>query len=140
MAKKMGLPLDMMIIACDEGSAAWDVLRRGVCAAGASDAEMTTVEQIVYHGFGAVAAKKFLLARSGGSAFTAEETSVADVRAYVFPAAVSRTRLNSVMNSLLRTDSYRIDDTTAAAFGALQDYRASTRENKMTLILVEDKQ
>ena len=81
-----------------------------------------------------------LLASSVGSTYLVEEALVSDVKRYAFAAAVSRSRLEPVASSVMRTDSYRINDTTAAAFGGLQDYRASTRENKMTLILVEDKQ
>lgn len=140
MAKKMGLPLDMMIIACDEGSAVWDVLRRGVCTNGATESESKIVEQVIYHGFGPDEVKKYLLSRSVGTVYSAEEERLSEVRNYTFVAAVSRSRLDTVASSVMRTDSYRINDDTAAAFGGLQDYRASTRENRMTLILVEDKQ
>ena len=138
MAKKMGLPIEMMIVACDEGSGVWDILRRGVCSNGVSEKEWPIIEQIVYHAFGLDEVKKFLHSRANGSVYLSEAGYIENVWKSVFAAAVSRSRLDVVAASVMRTDSYRIDDAGAAAFGGLQDYRASTRENKLTLILAEN--
>ncbi len=137
LAKKMGLPLDMLIISCNEGSAVWDVLRRGICTNAVSESEARNIEQVIYHGFGSEETKKFLLAQSVSGVYSAAGECLDELKKYTFAAAVSKSRLESVSSSVMRTDSYRINSDTAAAFGGLQDYRASTMENKMTLILVE---
>ncbi len=138
MAKRMGLPLEMIIISCDEGNAVWDVLRRGICTSVATNINDPVVEQVIYHCYGFDASQKYLFAQSVGSIFTVEEEQLGALKQFVFAAAVSGARLDHVAGSVMRTDSYRIASVTASAFGALQDYRASTRENKTTLVLVEE--
>ena len=56
------------------------------------------------------------------------------IRNDVFAAVVGDTRVGNIVDSTRNTSNYNMGRDTARAFGALQDYRAKTGENKNTLL------
>ncbi len=137
-ARKMGLSTGKMVISCKENSSMWDVLRRGSFANTLPDEEKILIEQILYNCFAPDAVKKYLFAKADGCVYTADSEKTEQLKDCTFAAVVSDSRLENVINSVMRTDAYQIGADTARVFGGLYDYRASTRENNLTLVLVAD--
>lgn len=137
-AEKMGLPISKKIVSCKDGGAVWDVFRRGLFPSAAVDTEKILLEQIIYNYYDPDAVKKYLFAKADGRVYTADIERAEQLKNHIFAAAVSQSRIDNVISSVMRTDSYKIGADTALIFGGLYDYRASTRENKLTLVLIED--
>ena len=56
----------------------------------------------------------------------------------LFVAVVGQQRVKDIIGSIYRTNTYLLDPYTAISYGALQDFRAKTGENRVTLMLTEE--
>lgn len=133
-ARKMGLPLGTIVYACEEDSVLWSLLYRGSC--NASRVQNTAgLERLIAGCLGLEEANRFVCLTQEGRIYTVPEEELEEFQKGSFVAAIGTARLESVTKSVERTDSYRIDDSFAAAYGSLQDYRASTGESRVALLL-----
>ncbi len=130
-ARKMGLPIGMILCGCCENSGLWDLWSRGEASPNVPEG----MERLVYENFGGDVSKCFADARENGRnyRFTEDQTSV--LRQGIHPSVIGNSRINAVMSSIQRTCGYEADSHTAAAYGAVQDYRAAAGENRPTLLL-----
>ena len=55
----------------------------------------------------------------------------------MFSSVVGGRRVMDLIASVYRTNQYLIDPYTAISYGTLQDYRAKTGENKLTVLFSE---
>lgn len=131
-AKEMGLPVNRIVCACSEDGILWDLVNRGEFSAGKAPMYM---DYLVYRYFGESGMKQYLNAESRKSLCVFDEISLQAVADELYPAVVSSGRTDTVTSSMYSANSYRIDNDTALAYGALQDYRASTGANNQTLIV-----
>ena len=130
----MGLPLGTIVYACEEDSVLWSLLYRGSC--NAFRVEKTAgLERLIAGSLGLEEANRFVRLTQEGRIYTVPEEELEAFQKGSFVAAIGAARLESVTKSVERTDSYRIDDSFAAAYGSLQDYRASTGESRVALLL-----
>jgi threonine synthase len=72
---------------------------------------------------------------AAGGVYTPAEENLTKINEGLCASVVGSARVNSVINSVYRTNDYRIDPVTALVYGALQDFRARTGENRMTILL-----
>lgn len=134
-AREMGLPLGTIVYACEEDSEVWSLLYRGSCNAARVPDKQPGLERLIAGSLGMEQANRFAQKTADGRIYTVPEESLPGFREDSFVAAVSNTRLDSVIKSVERTDAYRIDPGFAAVYGSLQDYRASTGESRVALLL-----
>lgn len=141
-AKQMGLPVATMIFSCGENSPIWDIMYRGQCnCMGAQTAKadkMIAIEHLLSCLLGTNAVKLLLSAVEKQSIYTVDDDSKAVLQKGYFTAAISEMRLQSVTNSVKRTDNYQINAAAAYSIGGLQDYRASTGESRLALLFAEE--
>lgn len=137
-AKKMGLPINLIVCTCGENSAFWDLVNRGEFSANTNEFvadRPNYLECYLYHCFGADSVSQYLAVTEKKGIFYIDELQQEQLRAAVFAAVVSGSRVDTVASNMLRTTGYRLDTDSALAFGGLQDYRSSTGINNHTLIL-----
>ena len=131
-AKGMGLPVNSIVCACDEDGIVWDLVNKK---------EFSTVrnpaytESLLFKYFGENGVNYYLDACVQKAVFSLEEAFLENVIDDLYPAVVSRSRIDTVISSMFRSNGYRIDSDSAVAYGGLQDYRACTGVNKQTLII-----
>lgn len=131
-AKKMGLPINRIVCACNEDGILWDLVNRGEFATSKSYAY---TDCLIYKYFGISGVKHYLDAYSRKANCDFEEISLQELIEELHPSVVSFSRVDTVIASMYSSNGYRIDKDSALAYGGLQDYRASTGVNKQTLII-----
>lgn len=108
-AKLMGLPIRNIIIGSTKEDSIWNYLHKGV---NISD---DLLRYFVY----------------GLSFASNESTDVSDL----FSSIISTERMKEIINGVQRSYKKEIDLPTACAYGALQDFRALTGKNNITVII-----
>ena len=146
-AKEMGLPVANIICSCNENCALWDFLHHGELKTDAQQIKTTTpladvslpaeLERLIFARLGWEAAKEFLRVWHSGGLYIPPAEQFNSLRSGLFAAVVSRARVEVLISSVYRTNSYVIGPYTALAYGGLTDYRAKTGESRMALILAE---
>lgn len=134
-ARKMGMPIGTIICCCSARSTVWDLLHHGDCSAAMSEqgGKAMNVERLLYETLGAGESRRYL---SGGQKICQlSENALACLGRGLFAAMVGDSRIPAIIGSLYQTGAYLIDPAAAVAFGGLQDYRASTGESRLTLLL-----
>lgn len=144
-ARRMGLPINCIICGCNENSGIWDLLHRGELAVNAStvrgdrpalDASRPEGLECLIHGtLGSQEVGRYLeVCARRGSYYLPEEALVC-LNEGIFAAVIGADRVDSVISSVYRRNAYVTDPLTAVSYGALQDYRARTGENRYTLLM-----
>ena len=146
-ARKMGLPVGMIICGCNKNGAAWDLLHRGeyntaapIRATQLPELDVSAsegLERLVYETFGTDKSCVYrdICAQKGAYLLLGEDLNAFNKGLFV--SVVSDQRAMETVNSLWRTNAYVADPYTALICAALQDYRAKTGESRMTLVLAE---
>lgn len=144
-AKQMGLPIRCIICGCDENGGIWDLVHRGEFSTGMFPVRTDhpelgiscpeSLECLIHGALGTEEVSRYLdaCARQGSYHLTEEALSI--LSQGLFAAVIGADRVASVISSVYRTNAYVIDPLTAVSYGALQDYRARTGENRCTLLL-----
>lgn len=143
--RQMGLPIGMILCGCNENGALWDLLHRGECNTGNAVVKTTLPElDVAYpkyleHLVFATQTKEefthYLDVLSAGGVYSMDEETLAKISDRLCASVVGSSRVDSVIASVYRTNDHFIDPVTALTFGGLQDYRARTGENRMTVLL-----
>lgn len=134
-AKEMGLPINTILCSCTGDDAVWDLIHRGQISTNSiGDALNQGVEQLVYAAYGLGESIRYVNASASKKTFTLDFEILKPLSDTFFCAMMSQNRADTVSNSVVRTDSYQLCSTGALAYGAVQDYRAKTGENKVTLL------
>ena len=137
-AKEMGLPLNMIICGSKDLGDLWDLVHRDeLNTSGLNDETRAGIEQLIYCAYGAKEANAYLTAAGAKRIYRVPEESALKISDYVFCSVIGETRIPNVINSVLRTDGFLLDTNTAPAYGAVQDYRAKSGSNTLTLLLSE---
>lgn len=131
-ARQMGLPIGTIICSCNTGSAVWDLLHHGGFNAAnkEADCEVSGVERLLHGTLGSEAVQRCMQGNCQLS-----EISLETVRQGFYVAVVGDSRVPAIIGSVYQTCTYLIDPAAAVSYGGLQDYRASTRESRLTLLL-----
>lgn len=146
-AKKMGLPIEMIICSCNENTAVWDLIHRSECYTSISNHAKQTnsridlslgIEQLIYSLYGPEEAVRFTQISAKAGIYKLNE-SFQGMNTLGFHAAViSNNRVDSIMRSFYQASNYIADIDTAVTYGGLQDFRARTGESRTTLLLSEN--
>lgn len=145
-ARKMGLPIYLIICASEEESLLWDLVYRGECATASVRVEdvserdstfYSCVEQLIFETLGLDTNRQFLDCCSKRILFQIEEGSQEAFSKGIFVSVASGDRGDSIAKNLFRSFGYISGYDTAVCFGAVQDYRAKTGLSRKTLLTVE---
>jgi len=144
-AKMMGLPVGKIICACNDNGAAWDLIHRGEFNTNpplirtqlplVDIARPQGIEQLILAALGEEELKRYLTACDKGGVYRLDEEQTLMLSSGLFAAVVGADRIQSVINSMYRTNQYLIDPYTALTYGGLQDYRSRTGESQFALII-----
>lgn len=148
-ARKMGLPIGMIICSCNENGAVWDLIHRGEYNTGALQVKTglprldvacsVGLERLIFGTLGEQEVLKYLRASEKGSIYHVDDAdALVKLNDKLYASVVGERRIDTVISSVYRTNDYIIDPYTALSYGGLQDYRAKTGENRTTLLLEEN--
>ncbi len=146
-ARKLGLPVATILCGCNENGAVWDLIHRGEYATGAPLRHTATpeldvsaamgLERLIYETLGVEEACCYRNLRDKKALYTLDELQLPLFNQGLFAAVVGSSRVEPVLVSIYRTNSYISDPYTAMTYGALQDYRARTGESRLTLLICQ---
>ena len=146
-ARKMGLPVGLILCGANENCGVWDLLYKGQLDTGASvvstDAQAMDqivpagVERLIYETLGLDENLAFLRQVNQKGVYRMSDEQRSLVRQGLFSSVVGKSRVKDLINSVYQTNGYLIDPYMAISYGTLLDYRTKTGENRMTLLLSE---
>lgn len=143
-AKKMGLPVNTIICGCDENGTAWDIFHKGQFhTSNASDEELSIkkhyfgIECLIFSTLGMGETLRYVQAGESNSPYSLYEEFLERLNQGFFAAVIGPERIPAVINSVYRNNTYLIDPRMAISYGAVQDYRARSGENRTTLLFAE---
>ena len=144
-AKKMGLPFGKIICGTNENCWMWDLLHKGELTFGMPvitdtpdmDVIPSGIERLIYGTLGLEESKRYLDCAYRKSTYKLKAEQVSVLNSGLFASVVGNRRMKDLIASAYSTHNYLLDPYTAISYGALQDYRAKTGENNVTLLLVE---
>lgn len=134
-ARKMGLPVGMIICGSYQTSAVWDLLHRGDMSPSSAGSEREGLERLIYLTLGQSESTRYTDCCKKRAAFLLNEEQLTQLNDGLFAAVVSESRVPTVIGSCYRSHGYIPDQPAAISFGALQDYRSRTGESNHTLIM-----
>lgn len=134
-ARKMGLPIGVVLCGCKENSGFWELVRRGEASASVSE----QVQWLIYENFGADEVARFSISLECGQVYRLKNDVPGVLNQGLYLSVIGSDRIPFVASSIQRTCGYTADPLTAKAYSAVQDYRAATGENRPTLLLSRHK-
>lgn len=133
--KNMGLPIETIICSTADHEAVWDLIHRGqINTATVSDNLCYGLDRLIYNLYGQDEANKFVQIAKEKKSYIVNHEAEMHLSDYFFCSVVGKGRADMVMSSLTRTDGYYLSAEAALVYGAIQDYRAKTGENRTTLL------
>lgn len=136
-AKRMGLPIRKIILGCTDQNGLWDFLSYGDFVASKRERNIA-FEALLWLDFGYDEVVNYTNCVHGKATFRLHLLALDKFRKDLFGTVVGDRRTKNVAESAWQTNQYRMEPVTARAFGALQDYRAKTGENKNTLLFAQN--
>ena len=137
-AKKMGLPIDSLIVTGTQNKAFWNLIHRGDIYLSARSADIAVcVERLIHATLGSVAAHKFRQVFRQGQVFRIEEDLLSNLNSGIFCIITGSERAKQTINSVYRANQYILDPDAAICIGGLQDHRARRGKQKLTVIISE---
>ncbi len=137
-AKKMGLPINTVICACDETCNVWELIHKGTYATASRSASLNLgIERLIHSVYGTEEAIRFAKDCDASVTYTETPETVGTLSRGFYCAVAGKGRAEATINSVYRSSKYLIDPKTALCFCALQDYRAGTAISRTTLILAQ---
>lgn len=145
-AREMGLPVGKIICGTNENCWAWDLIHKGEVNPSASvqtdmpdmDTIPLGIERLIFSTLGFGENMRYLKSLSNKSVYKIDSGMLSKLNKGLFSAVVGKRRISDVISSVSSTNGYLLDSYTAISYGALQDYRAKTGENKITLLISEE--
>lgn len=146
-AREMGLPIGTIVIGCNENSGLWDLFNLGDIATGETVLETLTplcdynapvgLGRLIYRVLGPEEAVRFETIRRAGRHYVPQEEAFEQLRAGIFTAVSSISRVDSVIRNVCSTAQYILSPYDALAYGALLDYRSKSGQGSTCLLLSE---
>lgn len=138
-ARKMGLPVGTIICTHEDNSCVWDFIHRGTFSPVTATEELTLgMERLIYATLGLSAVQDYLGKVQDGRSYSVREDQLDLLSNGFFCCVAGKTRADSIINSVYRSNNYIVHPVTALHYGGLQDYRAKTGESRLTLLLADD--
>lgn len=136
-AQKMGLPVRKVILGTVENDGLWELFAYGEYQPYKKSC-LSSFEALLWLEFGYSEVQNYLCCRQNKSVYRMKASSWDVISSNIFATVVGDVRVKNIVDSTRCTSNYTMGSDTARAFGALQDYRAKTGENKNTLLFARD--
>lgn len=146
-ARKMGLPVGMIICGCNENSALWDLFNLADMSTGDTVSETLTplcdhqvpagLVRLIYHTLGVEEALRYDEICQKGRHYALPEEQFELLKEGIFTAVSSISRIDSVIRNVYSTTGYILSPYDALAYGALLDYRSKSGQGTTCLLLSE---
>lgn len=144
-AMQMGLPLGNVVCCCNENSALWDLLNRGLIKLDARPIETGTpecdhavppgLELLIYAALGEGEAERFVEQLGKGGTYFLNGEQQRHLKQGLDAFVVSARRLGSVIANLYKTNGYVLCPYNALIYSGLMNYRSHTRRRCVAMIL-----
>ena len=136
-AQKMGVPIRKVILGSIDGDGLWEFFSQGGYLVGRNNCP-EGLEALLWMEFGYREVAEYVRVLQDRSIYKLNDVRLAVLRKDLFTTVVGDKRATSMAESAVRTNNYQMENSTARAFAALQDYRAKTGENKNTLLFARN--
>ena len=146
-ARFLGLPIANIICSCNENSGVWELLHLGELHTDGEPTATTTpladavvpveLERLICAAMGREETKRYIACCESGRIYRPHLEQLGQLKSGMFSAVVSRSRLDALIPSVYRTNSYILGPYMALAYGGLMDYRAKTGETRPALMIAE---
>ena len=133
-AKTMGLPVNLVVCACDDNNSFWDLVNKGECN---TSRVPEYIELLLHKVCGGQSAVDFVETNDKKRTFHIDEDVQQLLSNNFYPAVVSSDRSDSIISGMFRSNNYLFDYAAARAYGSLQDYRAIVGSKNQTVILAQ---
>ena len=125
-ARDMGLPVGRILYACNDSDPIWRLVVKGVIPA--VPEKNTSLRQAAYEAYRSYVLRGHI-----------DDEQLAELQQTVYADVISSYRVSQIISGIFQTHGYLVNPQAALAYGALQDYRASTRNSRQTVILCKQK-
>lgn len=146
-AREMGLPVGEIICGCNANGGFWDLLNRGEFSTGERAVPTWTpeanaivprnLERLIHGIFGVEENKRYLQCCSQGKTYTLSQEQLEEFDRGLFAAVISDSRVATIIPGVYRTRNYVLSPYAALAYGSVQDFRATTGEERPTLLIAD---
>lgn len=143
--KRMGLPIETIVCACNENSLCWDLLHRGSMDTSAAivpsvipelDVQIpVNLERLIFESLGVPEVIRYVDNVTDGWLYTLDPPQLQMLNKDIFVCVVGCDRVETVINNVYRSAGLLLDPCSAVAYGGLQDYRAKTGGNRFTMLI-----
>lgn len=146
-AREMGLPIGNILCGCNANGAFWDLINRGelptgetaiaTCTPQANFVVPRDLERLIHAVFGVDECKRYLQYCRKALTYTLDEEQLALLSRGLFAAVISDNRMASIIPAVYRSGDYILSPYAALAYGCLQDFRATTGEENLTMLICD---
>ncbi len=146
-AREMGLPIENILICCNENNNLWELINRGEMRTGRVAIQTTIpdcdrvvpelLEQLIFACGGAGEVERYLTCCREGRAYFPEPEVLEKLQRGIRATVVGQKRLHDTVPGAYGTHGYVFGPYSALTYAGLMDYRARTGENSHGLILSE---
>lgn len=146
-ARRMGLPVNIIIFGCNENSGMWDLMNLADLPTGETVVETLTplcdhnvpraLVCLIYAVLGCEEVLHFDAVCQKGRHYAPAEESYEALRDGWFAAVSSISRIDNVIRNVYSTTRYILSPYDALAYGALLDYRSKSGQGNTCLLLSE---
>ena len=137
-AKKMGLPVGMIVYTSADSSLLWDLNQRNAVATASISNEMLLgIERYLQYVAGYEAVSAWQDAAQNQRVFNIITDEENPVTPDTYCVVTGLQRCDQTINSVFRSNKYMIDPLAAVSFAGLQDYRTQSAASRTAFILAE---
>lgn len=146
-AREMGLPIGTILCGCNANGGLWDLLYHGTLSTGGSILPTCTpqanavvprnLERLIHGALGVDENRRYLQICGRGGMYDLSPEQVQSLSRGLFAAVISDHRLANVIPAVYRSRGYVLGPYAALAYGAVQDFRATSGAENRTLLLAE---
>lgn len=136
-AAKMGLPIGRIVCCGNNNGIAWDLLQLGQMKLRKDQLMPAGLERLIRECLGSGEAVRFAQVANCGGVYDLTPEQLEKLREKMHICVVSEQRIPRVISNSYVTNGYLLEPQSAAIYGGLMDFRASSGNNGTALILSE---
>jgi len=146
-ARKMGLPVDNIIVCCNENNSLWELICHGQMRTDALSKSTNTpeadvvipenLERLIFACGGYEEVQTYLRVCREGTVYIPSGSVLAQMRRGLFVSVVGSDRIDDTISGVFRAHRYAMSSYAALAYAGLLDYRTKTGHTRHAAVLTE---
>jgi len=132
-ARRIGLPVGMIICGSYDNGVSWDLLHRGELNTASCNRNIG-MEQLIHATLGQDETCRFVDTCRNRRTYLVDEQRLTELNNGIFVAVTSADRIENIITNFNQSNNYMLDHSAAVGYGALQDYRACEGESRATMV------